>query len=158
MEIEKHIISKEGRKELQLEIKELVEVARPKVIQEIKDARALGDLSENAEFDAAREMQGKIEDRITEIEVILSSAQLISTNTKAAKAGKVFIGSTVTYQEVSTKEKFSVTIVGSLEVDPFESKISNTSPLGATLLDLSVNEIGTVIVENKYDVKVIKVV
>ena len=158
METNKHIISKEGRKDLQLELKELAEIERPKVILEIKDARALGDLSENAEFDAAREKQGKVEGRITEIEEILSNSKLININAKAAKTGKVFIGSKVTYIEIKSKEEFIVTIVGSLEVNPFENKISNSSPLGTTLLDLSVGEVGTVIVDKKYDIKVKKVV
>lgn len=151
----KNIITKQGKQELKEELKNLIEVERPQVIEDIKDARALGDLSENAEFDAAREKQGQIEDRIKEIETILENSTIISEAKTASKAAR--LGSEVTYQDLSDKTKNTVIIVGSLEADPFESKISNTSPLGAALLDSTEGDVVTVQVDKKYDVKVVKI-
>ena len=149
--IEKNIITKEGLKELKDELKKLVEIERPQVIEEIKEARAQGDLSENAEFDAAREKQGQIEDRIKEIESIIEN----STTIKASSSNStVILGSKVEYQNMTTNEKASVTIVGSLEADPFEKKISNNSPLGIALLNASKGEVVTVQAPKKYDVKI----
>ena len=150
----KNIISKQGFKELKDEIKILIEVERPKVIEEIKDARALGDLSENAEFDAAREKQGQIEDRIKEIESILENSTIISSKSKSKK---VRVGSEVTYQDLSNSQSNTVTIVGSLEADPFKNMVSNSSPLGEALLNAEENDVVTIQVNQKYDVKVTKV-
>ena len=149
--IEKNIITKEGLKELKDELKKLVEIERPQVIEEIKEARAQGDLSENAEFDAAREKQGQIEDRIKEIESIIENSTTIKSSSSNAT---VILGSKVEYQNMATNEKASVTIVGSLEADPFEKKISNNSPLGIALLNASKGEVVTVQAPKKYDVKI----
>ena len=97
----KILLTKEAIKELKDELKHLVEVKRPEVIQEIKDARAQGDLSENAEYDAAREKQGQIEDRILEIEKTLENAQEIKSN----KKDTIAIGSTVVLDNKFTNEK-----------------------------------------------------
>lgn len=149
-----NIISKEGLKELKAELKKLIEIERPKVIGDIKDARALGDLSENAEFDAAREKQGKIEDRIKEIESIVENSSIITTKSSSKK---VRVGSEVTYKDLSDDETHTVTIVGSLEADPFADKVSNTSPLGDALLNTEEKDIVTIHVNKKYDIKIIKV-
>lgn len=148
-----NIITKQGLVELKEEMKHLVEIERPKVIEDIKDARALGDLSENAEFDAAREKQGQIEDRIKEIEGIIETSSIIST--KPSSSDKTRLGSIVKYEDLSIKKQNSVTIVGSLEADPFENKVSNSSPLGEALLNVAKGEIVTVQVEKKYNVKII---
>ncbi len=148
-----NIITREGLKELKEELKNLIEVERPKVIEDIKDARALGDLSENAEFDAAREKQGQIEDRIQAIEKIIETSNIISTRSNSTS--KTRLGSIVKYLDMSTNEENTVTIVGSLEADPFESKVSNSSPLGSALIETSKGEVITVQVPNKYDVKVL---
>lgn len=130
-QLNQNIITKEGLKELQAELKELVEVKRPDVIEKIKEARAQGDLSENAEFDAAREEQGIIEDRIAEIERIIADSKVVDSS---ATASKVRIGSTVEIvYEDGDQEEYQ--IVGTLEADPFNNKISNISPLGSALLN-----------------------
>ncbi|NQZ65953.1 MAG: transcription elongation factor GreA [Mycoplasmatales bacterium] len=149
----KNIITRQGLHELKEELKKLIEIERPKVIEDIKDARALGDLSENAEFDAAREKQGQIEDRIKAIEKIIDTSKIIST--KSNSTSKTRIGSIVDYIDMSTNKENTVTIVGSLEADPFESKISNSSPLGEALLNVGKGDIVTVQVVDKYDVKIV---
>lgn len=147
-------LTKEGLAALEVELKRLVEIERPQVIQDIKDARAQGDLSENAEFDAAREKQGVIEDRIKEIENIISSAKVISSRTSTKKVG---IGSTVVIKIDSSKTTETYTIVGTLEADPFLNKISNTSPLGKALINKVVGEKARVEVKKEYHVEIIEI-
>ena len=151
MEKELNIITKEGLKELQDELRRLVEVERPQVIQDIKDARNQGDLSENAEFDAAREKQGIIEDRISEIEAIIENSKVATTG---GKSTKVRIGSEVTVVTMDAKkEEDTYTIVGTLEANPFENKISNVSPLGTALLNQEVGDEVQVSIETKTSIK-----
>lgn len=150
----KTILTKEGKKKLQDELKHLLEVERPKVIAEIAEARAQGDLSENAEFDSAREKQGEIEGRIGEITAILEETSVV----RATKdTSKVNIGTTVVYMDLDDNEANEVTIVGSLEADPLENKISNISPLGEALLGKEVGDKAKVMVENKYDIEIIEI-
>lgn len=150
----KNIITKEGLAELKAELKNLIEVERPKVIEEIAEARAQGDLSENAEFDAARERQGQVEDRIKEIEAIIENSQVLNSRSKTSK---VRVGSEVTIEDLKTKDKDTYLIVGSLEANPFENKISNISPVALAILDKEEGDVVTVDVSPKYDVKIIKV-
>ena len=150
----KNIITKQGLDELKIELKNLVEVERPKVIEEIKDARALGDLSENAEFDAARQRQGEIEDRVREIENIIENSVVQRTKTKSKTAG---FGSEITFQDLSDKSKSTVTIVSSLEADPFEGKISDKSPLGIALVGSEEGDLAVVEVAKKYEIKITKI-
>ena len=118
-------LTKEGLNELQEELKDLKENKRPEVINQIKEARAQGDLSENAEYHAAKDKQGQIEARIKEIEYLIDNATLIS-NTKSST---IKVGSTVEIEYVDDKETDTYKIVGSTEADPFENKISNESPI-----------------------------
>lgn len=150
MEQEKNIITKDGLQELKDELKKLVEIERPQVIEDIKDARNQGDLSENAEFDAAREKQGQIEDRIAEIESIIENSTVA---TASSRSTKVRIGSEVTVENTTTKEKDEYTIVGTLEADPFQGKISNVSPLGTALLNHEEGDEVQVSIDSKHSVK-----
>ncbi|CAM9148232.1 transcription elongation factor GreA [Mycoplasma todarodis] len=154
MEKNLNMLTKEGKAKLQEEIKRLVEVERPKVIAELAEARAQGDLSENAEFDAAREKQGQIEDRIREIESILENSKLIKAS---SKKDMVRIGSQVELEDQRTKNTKTVKIVGRQEANPFEGKVSNESPLAKAVLGTSKGDIVTVEVENKYKVKVVSI-
>ncbi|TCG10677.1 transcription elongation factor GreA [Mycoplasma todarodis] len=154
MEKNLNMLTKEGKAKLQDEIKRLVEVERPKVIAELAEARAQGDLSENAEFDAAREKQGQIEDRIREIESILEHSKLIRTS---SKKDMVRIGSQVELEDQRTNNKRIVKIVGRQEANPFEGKVSNESPLAKAVLGTSKGDVVTVEVENKYRVKVVSI-
>lgn len=116
-----------GKKELENELNEL-KSQRGAVADKISEARDFGDLSENAEYDAAREEQGLLETRIVEIEDILNNAEIIKVGTKSPSIG---LGSHV---ELKNGHKyFEYTIVGPVEADPLEGKISNESPIGMAL-------------------------
>jgi len=126
-------ITEEGRKELEAELDEL-KGRRGEIASKIAEARDYGDLSENAEYDSAREEQGLVETRIAEIEDILVNAEII----KVKKSSKVNVGSTV---EIKTGTKtVTYTIVGPVEADPMNGKISNESPLGTALMDKEVGD------------------
>lgn len=123
------ILTPEGYLELETELNELKTVVRPRVIKDLKDARAQGDLSENADYDAARDEQAQVEARIKELEYKLEHSVIAETKEK----GVASIGSTiiVSYDE-DDEEEFK--IVGSMEADPFENKISNESPIGKAVI------------------------
>lgn len=141
-------ITKEGQKELEAELEQL-KGRRGEIADKIAEARDYGDLSENAEYDAAREDQGIVETRIAEIEDILVNAELI----KGGKKDEVGLGSTV---ELKTgKKTVKYTVVGPVEADPLEGKISNESPIGEALVGKKVGEsvaISTPKGEIKYEV------
>lgn len=120
-------ITSEGKKELELELEEL-KAKRGDVAEKIANARDFGDLSENAEYDAAREEQGLLETRIAEIEDILSNAEII----KGGRRSTIGLGSTVDLK-VGSKQ-ITYIVVGSVEADPLDGKISNESPIGVALL------------------------
>lgn len=130
-------ITVEGRQELEAELEEL-KSRRGAIADKIAEARDYGDLSENAEYDAAREEQGLVESRIAEIEDILLNAELIKTT----KSSKVSLGSKV---ELKTGKKTVVyDIVGPVEADPLEGKVSNESPIGEALMGKKVGESVTI--------------
>lgn len=126
-------ITEAGRKELEAELEEL-KSRRGDIADKIAEARDYGDLSENAEYDSAREEQGLVETRIAEIEDILMNAEEI----KAGKSNKVRLGSTV--QLKNGKKDYSYTIVGPVEADPAQGRISNESPIGVALMDKVVGD------------------
>lgn len=130
-------ITDEGKKELEAELAELVG-RRGAIADKIAEARDFGDLSENAEYDSAREEQGLVESRVAEIEDILLNAELI----KAAKSSKVILGSKVELQ--SSKKKTTYSVVGPVEANPLEGKISNESPLGEALMGKKVGDSATI--------------
>ncbi|MGJ8526773.1 Transcription elongation factor GreA [Halomonadaceae bacterium LMG 33818] len=123
----------EGEKSLREELAQLKSVERPNIINAIAEARDHGDLKENAEYHSAREKQGFIEGRITEIESKLSSAQVIDV-TKMPKSGKVIFGVTVTLLNLDTDETVRYRIVGEDEANIKEGKISVTSPIARALI------------------------
>lgn len=130
-------ITSQGRKELEAELKEL-KGRRADIADKIAEARDYGDLSENAEYDSAREEQGLVETRIAEIEDILMNAEEI----KSRKSSKVQLGSTVELK--NGNKKFSYTLVGPVEADPMSGKISNESPIGVALLGKMVGDKATI--------------
>ena len=133
-------LTQEGLDELKKELDDLINVRRPENIQAIKEARSLGDLSENAEYDAARNEQAQIESRIKTLEKTLENVSIISE----VKTDKVGIGNTVSIKYIDDEEEDEYKIVGSQEADPFESKISNESPIAQALFDHKVGDIVTV--------------
>ena len=130
-------LTEEGYQELKKELDELINVKRPLNIKAIKEARALGDLSENAEYDAARNEQAELEGRIKKLEQILENVSIISD----VDNDEVSIGNTVKIKYVHDGEVDEYQIVGSQEADPFASKISNESPIAKALLGRKVGEI-----------------
>ena len=124
-------MTQEGLEKLKLELDDLKNVKRPEIIQSLKEARALGDLSENAEYDAARNAQAECENRIAELESMIENVEVIS---EELKKDKVQVGVTVTIEYVSDNDTETYTIVGSKEVDLANNKISNESPMGIALL------------------------
>jgi transcription elongation factor GreA len=121
-----------GSEALRRELKQLKSVERPKVIQAIAEARAHGDLSENAEYEAAKEQQGFIEGRIREIETKLSNAQIIEPET--LRGGRVMFGATVTLADEDSDDEVTYQIVGEDEANLLHGKISITSPVARALI------------------------
>jgi len=128
----------EGYLELEQELHYLKTEKRKEVTQVLKEARALGDLSENSEYDQAREDQANLEQRIVEIEYALEHAVVID---KAESDGKVSIGSEVELKYEDDDDTESYKIVGSQEADPFNNKISNESPIAAAILGHKVGDV-----------------
>ena len=127
------LLTADGAEKLREELKRLKSVERPRVIEAIAEARAHGDLSENAEFDAAKEQQGFIEGRISELEDQLSRAEVIDP-AKLNAGGKVVFGAWVDLYDVDDDAEVSYQIVGELEADLENRQISVTSPIGRALI------------------------
>ena len=148
------LLTSEGFLELETELNTLKNEDRPRIIEAIKEARAQGDLSENADYDAARDEQAKIESRIQELEYMLEHAKIIEKNT----SDTVEVGTTVTVKYVDDDEEEIYSIVGSMEADPFENKISNESPIGKAIMNKKVGEVISVESPNgSYDIKIVKI-
>jgi len=131
-------LTEEGLKDLKKELDELINIKRPENIKAIKEARSLGDLSENADYDAAKNDQAELEGRIKKIEKMLENAAIIENCSK----DKVGLGSTVGIKYVDDEtEMDEYKIVGSQEADPFASKISNESPIAKALLNKRAGDI-----------------
>lgn len=147
------LLTKEGYEEIKEELNDLINVKRPANIEAIKEARALGDLSENADYDAARNEQAEIEAKIKKLETILEDVQII----ESVNTDEVGVGTTVKIAYVDDEEDIDqYKIVGSQEADPFESKISNESPIAKALMGHKVGDIVSVESPNgNYEVKVI---
>ena len=147
-------LTQEGLDELKKELDELINIKRPENIQAIKEARSLGDLSENAEYDAARNEQAQIEGRIKQIEKMLEHVSIITE----VNTDKVSIGNTVSIKYVDDDEEDEYKIVGSQEADPFESKISNESPIAQALFDHKVGDVVTVESPNgSYEIEIVDI-
>ena len=125
-------LTKESFEALQEELKRLIRVERPKVIQDIAEARAHGDLSENAEYDAAKNRQGFIEGRIQDLNGKLARAYVVDLSNM--KPDKVVFGSTITLYDTASEEEITYKIVGEEEADIKLGKISCTSPVGKALI------------------------
>ena len=153
---EKIYVTEEGLKKLQDEYQNLVHVVREEVKAELKEARSLGDLSENADYDAARDKQAQVESRISELENMLPHIEIIDTKKSGSKT--VQIGSTVEIEFLDTQETSTYSIVGSTEADPLNGKLSNETPLAAqAILNKKVGATVTVNVKKPYKVIIVKV-
>ena len=148
-------VTEEGLQKLKDEYNNLVHVVREEVKSELAEARSLGDLSENADWDAARDKQAQVESRIAELEGMLNHYELIDP--KKGSKRIVHIGSTVKIEFLDTKEEAEYTIVGSTEADPLNGRLSNETPLAQAILDSRVGDTRTVDVAVPYDVIIIDI-
>ena len=155
MSEEKVYLTDEGFLELETELNELKNVKRPAVIKALKEARALGDLSENADYDAARDHQAQVESRIKELEHMIRNSEIIN---ESRSTKYVRLGSTVELEELDTHNKLTYTIVGSVEADPLGGKLSNVTPLAMAIMDQKIGSIVEVESAIPYQVKIIKIV
>ena len=147
-------LTQEGLNDLKKELDDLINVRRPENIIAIKEARSLGDLSENAEYDAARNEQAQIEARIKQLEKMLENVSIITEVSK----DKVGIGNTVSIKYIDEDEIEEYKIVGSQEANPFESRISNESPIAQALFNHKVGDIVTVESPNgAYQVEIVEI-
>jgi transcription elongation factor GreA len=147
-------LTPEGYLEIENELNDLKLNKRPEVIQALQEARALGDLSENADYDAARNEQARLEARIKELDYMIEHAKIIDNPTKST----VTVGTTVTIDYVEDDERVEYKVVGSLEADPSNNKISNESPIGSAIMNRKVGDIISVDSPNgAYKVKITKI-
>ena len=147
-------LTKKGLEDIALELDDLKQNVRPEVISQIKEARAQGDLSENAEYHAARDRQGQVEARIKELEYLLDNAVII----EEGKKGEITVGSTVEIKYIDDDETEEYTIVGSTEADPFNNKISNESPIAIGIMGKKKGDIVTIESPNgSYDIQIVSI-
>lgn len=135
----KVVLTYEGLKNMETELENLKTVRRKEVAEKIKEARGQGDLSENAEYDAAKEEQAEIESRIVVLEKMLRNAEVIDDDEVGLDI--ITVGSKVKLYDAEMKEEVEYSIVGSAEADPMEGKISNESPVGRGLLGHKLGEL-----------------
>lgn len=149
-------MTREGFEELEAELDNLKLVKRAEVVERIKVARSYGDLSENSEYEAAKDEQAFVEGRIATVETMIRNAEIVDN--AGVKSNEVALGKTVTFVEVGEDEKETYKIVGSAEADPFNGKISNESPIAAALIGRKTGD--TVMIPlpvGEMEVKIVKV-
>lgn len=139
VEEKKYYMTLEGKEKLEKELDELKTVRRPEVVERIKVARSFGDLSENSEYDSAKEEQAFVESKIAQLEKMIRNAVIIESN--GENSDIVELGKKVKFVELPDGDEEEYQIVGSAEADPFEGKISNDSPMAQSLLGKKVGEI-----------------
>lgn len=154
----KTIISKKKFVEIKNELKNLIQNERPKIIAALQSAREQGDLSENADYDAAKQRQGEIEAKIKEYENIINNCEVIDNSASSKNNEKIVkIGSFVEILDMNENEKYTYSIVGTIEADPDNNKISNDSPLAIAILGKKVGDVVEVKgIEKPYQVKILK--
>ena len=148
-------LTKAGRKALEEEYRNLVDVVREEVKVQLAEARAQGDLSENADYDAARNRQAEVEARIKQIENILANSEEIKGS--AANKNKVSLGSTVTIRFLDSGKEDSYMIVGTVESDGFAHKISNASPLGEAIVGKTIGDVVEIKGIRTYKIEILKI-
>ncbi len=131
-------MTKAGKEKLEHELEQLKTVKRKEVVERIKIARSFGDLSENSEYDSAKDEQAFVEGRITTLENMIRNAKIIEESDVVSDT--VSLGKSVTFVELPDGEEETYTIVGSAEADPFEGKISNDSPIAQSLIGKKVGD------------------
>lgn len=148
-------MTQEGFDRLAAELEHLKTVTRGEVAERLKLARSYGDLSENSEYDEAKEEQARVETKIAELENTIKNAKIVEVTTDKSQ---VSFGSTVKIFDLEFEEEETYTIVGSKEVDPGNNKISSECPLGQALIGAKVDEVVTVKTqETEYQVKIVEI-
>ncbi|MGL6007894.1 MAG: transcription elongation factor GreA [Culicoidibacterales bacterium] len=136
MQTKTYQMTAEGKLQLEQELEYTIEVKRPEVIEKLQVARSFGDLSENSEYDAAKDEQAQVEARILQLEAMLRSAEIV----EKTSTDVVGFGSTVEFLEVGEDDIEEITIVGSAEADPLDGKISNDSPMAVALIGKTIGD------------------
>ena len=154
--MEKIILTQEGKKELERRLNELKNELIPAVVQRIQTARELGDLSENAEYHAAKDEQGKLEGEKLDIEAKLKYGVVVESS---KQKDRIDVGSKFKYLDLEENEEYTFTIVGTAEADLSKGKISNESPLGIALMGKKVGDTCKVVTPkgSSYKVKVLEI-
>ncbi len=152
---EKVLVTQEGYQELLKEQENLIHVVRKEVIEDLQAARAQGDLSENADYDVARDRQARVEARIRELEQMLNNIEIIDDRRGGLKVVK--LGAKIVILDLETNEEEKYTIVGSVESDPLNGKLSNVTPLAVALMEHRVGDEVIVSVEEPYHVRILSI-
>lgn len=151
-------LTQEGLDDIKKQYRQLVDVERVEVIEQLQAARAMGDLSENADYDSARNRQAEIEGKIAELENIIANAVVVESNKQSKTIG---ISNIIRILDLSENEEYTVKIVSSIESDPLSDpslmKISNICPLGEALINAKLNDVVTVKTAKPYQVKVLEI-
>ncbi len=152
---EKVLVTQDGYQELLREQDNLIHVVRKEVIEDLQAARAQGDLSENADYDVARDRQARIEARIRELEMMLNNIEIIDDKRGGSKVVK--LGAKIVILDLDTNEEESYIIVGSVESDPLNGKLSNVTPLAIALMEKRTGDEILVTVEHPYRVRILSI-
>jgi transcription elongation factor GreA len=154
---ENEILTKQGKIDLEKKLQNLVNVEKPKALADLNLARSQGDLSENADYDAAREKTQEIESEINQIQYTLDHATVIENENKDGSKSAKLGGDKIYATDVENGKKFEFFIVGSAEADPANGKISNTCPVALAILGHAVGDVVTVAVKKPYQLKINKI-
>jgi transcription elongation factor GreA len=152
---EKVLVTQEGFQELLREQDNLIHVIRKEVIEDLQAARAQGDLSENADYDVARDRQARVEARIRELEMMLNNIEIIDDKRGGSKVVK--LGAKIIILDLSTNLEEPYVIVGSVESDPLGGKLSNVTPLAVALMDKRAGDEVLIDVEQPYKVRILSI-
>ena len=151
-------LTQEGLDDIKKQYRQLVDVERVEVIEQLQAARAMGDFSENADYDSARNRQAEIEGKIAELENIIANAVVVESNKQSKTIG---ISNIIRILDLAENEEYTVKIVSSIESDPLSDpslmKISNVCPLGEALINAKLNDVVTVKTAKPYQVKVLEI-
>ncbi len=149
-----YTLTQEGVESLETELSNLINVERPTVLREIEEARGYGDLSENADYDAARNKQGKIESRIIEIERILANKSVVE-HSRTSKT--VNVGNFVQVHDLTNNETFSFQILGQFEGKPLSGTVSYDAPIAEAILGRKVGDRVLIKAVNPYEVQILNI-
>lgn len=154
---EELIITKKGLEEKKVRLKELLEVIKPQALNELNLARSQGDLSENADYDAAIKKTQEIENEINQIKYVIDHAKIVDEDKNQSNSNTVRLSVKVKIKNLSTKDVYEVVIVGSTEAKPLENEISNKSPIAQAIFGKKVGDIVEVKAKNPYKAEILEI-